>query len=192
MSPTGDDDLELRARLRSLRTDPPPGDFQAALRRRLVAAGPPAPPSAWARIREALGTPRLAWGTAAVAAAVAAYLAVAPALPGRAPAPLEAASPPGAVLPATRVAVVRLNLSADVPVEAARIRVTLPPGLSFWAEDGELAQRSFEWTQALAAGDNEIPIAVRGRDPGRYRIAVDARVGEQRVEDEIWIEVVGG
>ncbi len=55
MSATGDDDLELRARLRALRTDPPPGDFQATLRRRLVAAG------------------------------VAAFVLIAPPRPGRAP-----------------------------------------------------------------------------------------------------------
>jgi hypothetical protein len=186
MSPTGDDDLELLARLRSLRADPPSGDFQASLRRRLVAAGPPPAPSALERLRELLRGPRLAWASAAVATAVAVALAIVPARPGREP------GPPGTRLAATQVAVVRLNLSADVPVDVARIRVTLPPGLVFWAEDGELAQRSFEWTQALAAGDNELPIAVRGREPGRYRIAVDARVGEQRIDDEIWIEVVGG
>ena len=77
-------------------------------------------------------------------------------------------------------------------VEAARIRVSLPAGLSFWSEGRELAQRDFEWTQPLSTGDNEIPIAVRGQRPGRYRIGVETRIGNERIEDEIMIEVTGG
>ena len=37
-----------------------------------------------------------------------------------------------------------------------------------------------------------IPIAVRGQRPGRYRIAVDAHIGGQLVEDEVFLEVTGG
>jgi hypothetical protein len=95
-------------------------------------------------------------------------------------------------LPATKVAVVHVNLSAEVPVESALIRVSVPDGLVFWAEGEELPQRSFEWTQPLRAGDNEIPVAVRGLRPGKYRMTVSAYIGSERVEDEVLLEVVSG
>lgn len=181
-------DQELRRRLAALRTDPPDGDFQASLRRRLLAAGPPADPSLRGRLAQALRPRRLLWPAVGAAAGVAAFLLLA------SPASLRPgpAAPFGTLLPATRVAVVRLNLSADAPVEAARIRVSLPPGLSFWAEGRELAVRDLEWTQPLETGDNEIPIAVKGSQPGRYRIGVDARIGDQRIDDEVLIEVTRG
>ena len=87
---------------------------------------------------------------------------------------------------------VRINLSAEVAVESAHIQVNLPEGLVFWAGGQELPQRSFEWTQPLRAGDNDIPIAVRGTRPGRYRMTLSARIGSQRVEDEVVLEVIDG
>jgi hypothetical protein len=191
-SPSEPDDRDLRARLRALRVDPPEGEFQAALRRRLLEEGPPGPASLRQRVEELLRGPRpLLWpglGAFAGAAAAVALLVLQPwaGPPGAAPAGTVT------LLPATRVAVVRINLAAEVAVEAAHIRVTLPAGLSFWADGRELPQRSFEWTQALRSGDNEMPIAVRGQRPGRYRIAVDARIGGERVEDEILLDVVDG
>ncbi len=191
--PPDGQDHELRRRLAALRIDPPEGDFALALRRRLVEAGPPAPPSWLARLREAVRLPRLLWPAVGVAAGVAAFLILAPASrpPGRVEGGPDTGSP-SAVLATSQVAVVRLNLSADVAVDAARIRITLPPGLSFWSDGQALAQRDFEWTQSLSPGDNEIPIAVRGQRAGRYRIAVDALVGGQRVEDSVLIEVTSG
>ncbi len=186
--PADSQDRELRQRLSALRTELPEGDFQASLRRRLLAAGPPPAPSAWARLAEALRLRRLAWpALAAVAGAAAVLLVSAPSV--RLPAAPAAF---GTALPSTQVAVVRLNLSADGPVDAARIKISLPPGLSFWADGQALAVRQFEWSQPLDAGDNEIPIAVRGQQPGRYRIGVDAQVGGQRIQDEVLIEVTGG
>jgi hypothetical protein len=181
-------DRELRERLAALRTDLPDGDFKAALRQRLVAAGPPVAPTAWGRLAGWFQPRQLFWPALGAAAGVAVFL-----LLGSPVAPPGADSARVATrLPASQVAVVRLTLSADGPVEAARIRVSLPPGLSFWAEGRELAQRDFEWTQALITGDNEIPIAVRGQRPGRYRIGVETRIGGERIEDEIMIEVTGG
>jgi hypothetical protein len=189
-TPADHQDRELRQRLSALRTDPPvDAAFRAALHRRLAEAGPPAEPSRWGRLAEALRTRRLLWPALGAAAGAAAVLLLASPMlrhPDAAPAPF------GTSLRATQVAVVRLNLSADGPVDAAHIRVSLPPGLSFWAEGQELAVRDFEWSQPLEAGDNEIPIAVRGQRPGRYRIGVDARVGGQRIQDEVLIEVTGG
>jgi len=189
MTPRDDrTDEALRERLAALRTELPDDGFQASLRRRLVAAGPPADPSPWARWRERLGAPAVLWPALGAAAGLAVFLLLSP--PG--PAAPDGRTLVATVVPATQVALVRLTLSADAAVDAAHIRVTLPPGLSFWADGEALAQRDFEWTQALAPGDNEIPIAVRGQSPGRYRIAVDARIGGQRVEDEVLIEVTGG
>jgi hypothetical protein len=187
--PGDDQDRELRRRLGALRTDVPDGDFQASLRRRLLAAGPPDGPSRWRRIAEALRPRAVLWPALGAAAGVAAFLLLgSPALRNRG----DAGAPFGTLLATTQVAVVRLTLSADAAVDAAHIRVSLPAGLSFWAEGGEVAARELEWTQPLDAGDNEIPIGVKGRQPGRYRIGVNARIGEQRIEDEVLIEVTRG
>jgi hypothetical protein len=190
--PADHDDRELRRRLAALRTDLPDEGFEAALHRRLVAAGPPEEPSPWRRLAGALRGRWFLWPSLGLASGAALGAAALLLLASPGPRQVGELARVSTRLPSTQVAVVRLTLSADGPVEAARIRVTLPPGLSFWAEGRELAARDFEWTQALAAGDNEIPIAVRGQRPGHYRIGVDARIGGDRVEDEILIEVTGG
>ena len=186
------DDRDLRDRLRTLRVDPPAEPFGGALHRRLVAAGAPDRPGLWQRLWSpgARGSPWVwpAFAGAGVAAMlVFALLRGAPVTPaGR---PMTVAS---AELPATKVAVVRMNLTAEVAVETARIRVSLPDGLVFWADGKELAQRSFEWTQPLHAGDNDIPIAVRGSRPGQYRMTLTASIGNDRIEDDVLIEVIDG
>lgn len=186
MMPGPNDDRDLRERLRSLRVDPEEGDFGAVLRQRLVAAGPPEAASPWHRMKLSAMRRSVLWPVAGLAAGLAVALGVT----------LTRSAPVRAghvtVLPATKVAVVRLNLSTDVAVEGARVRVVLPPELSFWADGAELPQRSFEWVQPLDPGNNEIPIAVRGRQPGRYRIAVTARIGDQIVDEDVMLEVVEG
>jgi hypothetical protein len=173
--------------LRDLRVDPPEGDFASSLHRRLVAAGSPDPLPWWRRLP--IADARVLWPAFGAAAGIAVFLLLG--VLKHAPAP----SPPAATatrLAATQVAVVRVNLSAEVAVESAQIRVNLPEGLVFWAEGEELPQRSFEWTQPLRAGDNEIPVAVRGLKPGKYKMTVSARIGSERVEDEVLLEVVSG
>jgi hypothetical protein len=44
----------------------------------------------------------------------------------------------------------------------------------------------------LHAGDNDIPIAVRGEKPGRYRLTVSTRIGEQHIDEDVVLEVVEG
>lgn len=176
------EDRRLRERLRALRVDPPDDGFSAGLRRKLLAAGPPARAwPAWLSSWRGLLWP--AFGTAA--GALVALALVLRTLGGAVPAPSAR------LLPA-QVAVVRLDLAADRPVDAARVTVSLPPGLVFWANGHDLAERELSWSQPLAAGSNEIPIAVQGRAPGRYRIAVEARIGQDRVQDEIVLEVTRG
>ena len=189
MNNPGESGRDLRDRLRELRVDPPESGFSASLHRRLVAEGAPRTPGIWRRIWPVANAPRLLWPGFALAAGVAAIVAVAYLREHR---PGPSGSAVSADVPATKVAVVRVNLSADVAVESAQIRVSLPEGLVFWADGQALAQRAFEWTQPLRAGDNEIPIAVRGLRPGRYRMTVSARFDGQRVEDEVLLEVVDG
>jgi hypothetical protein len=188
------EDRELRQSLRALRVEPADeGAFSASLHRRLVATGQPEEPSPWRRLRWRLGEQRALWPALGAAAAVLLAVVAGP-WPGAAPGPTRNGNGNGvaASLPATKVAVVRVNLSAEVAVESAEIRVSLPEGLVFWAEGRELAQRSFEWSQPLRAGDNDIPIAVRGLRPGRYRMTVTAQIGDQHVEDHVLLQVVDG
>jgi hypothetical protein len=178
---------EIPTRLRALREDPPDHGFEAALHRKLAEAGVPAPLPFWRRLPEVrLLVPSLAAGFALAAAAVLffGFFRTRPAVHSRDAVETE--------LPATKVAVVRVNLSAEVEVADAQIRVELPEGLAFWSDGEELRQKRFEWTQSLRAGDNEIPIAVRGLRPGRYRMTVSALIGSERVEDEVFLQVVDG
>jgi len=173
-------------RLRALRVDPLDDGFQASLHRRLAAAGPPDAPGLWWRLREALAGRHLLWPAAGAAAFAALLLLALATRPGLLSPPADAR------VPATRVAMVRINLSADVAVASADIRVSLPPGLVFWANGQALPDRSFAWSQPLQAGGNDIPIAVRGERPGRYRMTVVARIGAAQLEHEVTLEVVDG
>ena len=189
--PASDTDPGLEARLRALRVDPPERGFSERLHLRLAAAGQPLPAGPLERLRAALGPrptgrPALALSLSALAAAAALVLALSwPAL----------RRPHGEVavaVPSSQVALVRLRIDADVAVAAADIRVTLPDGLAFWSDGQALADRRIEWTQPLAAGANEIPLAVKGARPGRYRMVVTAQLGRSRVEHEVVLEVTRG
>lgn len=189
---------QIRERLRALRVDPTGDGFASTLRQRLVEAGPPDAPRRWLRPRRATGwVRRWAWPAAGAAAGVAAFFALAVVRDGRAPSGAESGAPAresiaAVAVPSTRVALVRVNLSAEVAVASADLQVTLPPGLVFWSDGNALAQRTFEWRQPLAAGQNEIPIAVRGERPGRYVVKVTARIGSTVVEHEVPLEVTSG
>jgi len=183
----GSEGRDLRDRLRDLRVDAPDEGFEASLHRRLVAAGAPDAPGLWRRFWPSLkAEPRFLWPAFGVAAGFAVFLVL-----GQFSHPHNGGIV-AARLPATKVAVVRVNLTAEVAVESAHIRVSLPEGLYFWADGQELPQHTFEWSQPLHAGDNDIPIAVRGQKPGRYRLTVSTRIGDQRIDDEVLLEVVEG
>lgn len=187
----------LRERLAALRDDAPGPGFQSALHRRLVEAGPPEPGPGWDRVRWLFQhrAPVL-WPSVGLAAGVAAFLVLSalqepPAPPGQA---LDERSlvAPGTQVPVSKVAVIKLDFTVDVAVEQADFQVSLPEGLSFWADGEELPLRSFQWTQPLRAGSNVIPIAVRGAKPGRYRVTAEARAGDQRIEHDVVLEVTDG
>jgi hypothetical protein len=181
---------DLRERLRALRVDPADGGFSTSLHRRLTAAGIPTKPAWWRQSWRLLTERRIVWPALGATVAVATFLllTVLRPAPSRPSAPESVAS--ATRVPTSKVAVVRVNLSADVPVETAHIRVSLPEGLVFWTDGAELPQRSFEWTQPLRSGDNDIPIAVRGLRPGRYTMTVTAQIGTERIEDEVVLDVV--
>jgi hypothetical protein len=171
--------------------DAPDGGFGASLHRRLVAAGAPDAPGFWRRVWPSFkANPRLLWPAFGAAAGLAVFLVLGQL--SEAPSHGHLNGAVATQFPATKVAVVRVNLSAEVAVESAHIRISLPEGLVFWADGQELPQRTFEWTQPLRAGDNDIPIAVRGQKPGKYRMTVSTRIGEERIVDEVMLEVVEG
>ncbi len=188
----------LRERLGALREEPAELGFQASLHRRLVAAGPPEPAPGWDRVRWFFRR-RAAWlwPVMGAVAGVVAFLLMSAVMQPPGPAPMTAGASrpletPGTQVPVSKVAVIKLDFTADVAVEEADFQVSLPEGLSFWADGEELELRSFRWTQALKAGSNVIPIAVRGQKPGRYLVTAHARTGEQRIEHEVVLEVTEG
>lgn len=183
---------EVRERLRTLRVDPPDDDaFAASLHRRLVEAGRPAPLPGWRRLLPTVGWARWAWPLAGAAAGLVVFLSLTT-LRAPEPPPLRAATAGISEVPASKVAVVHLELNADVAVAEADLRITLPDGLVFWNDGEALAARSFEWRQPLAQGKNEFPIAVRGKHPGVYRLRLTAQVGETSVEHDVTLAVVDG
>jgi hypothetical protein len=189
MSDLETDDEGLRGRLQALREEPASFEFQSRLHRRLVEAGPPEPVSGWDRVRGWLrqGAPLL-WPVSGLALGVAVFF-----LLGAPREPKDVASEvPGSSVPASKVAVINLDFSADVAVEQADFQVSLPEGLSFWADGEELPLRSFSWSQSLSAGSNVIPVAVRGHKPGRYVVTARVLMGEQRMDHEVVLEVTDG
>ena len=188
----------LRQRLGALREDPPELGFQAALHRRLVAAGPPEPAPGWDRVRSLLRrrAPVL-WPVVGVAAGVATFLVLSAMQQPAAPAPevaqvLRPIAEPGTLVPVSKVAVIKLDFTADVAVEEADFQVSLPEGLWFFADGEDLPLRSFAWTQPLSAGSNVIPVAVRGYKPGRYLVTAQARAGDHIIEHDVVLEVTEG
>lgn len=187
------EEAALREELRSLRIDPPDGGFSQALHRRLAAAGAPSEPSFWRRLLDSRSAAtRLLWPAFGLAVGLACFFILSSWRPGPTqPAGGDSLAAATAV-PSTKVAVIRINLSAEAEVASAEIRIHLPEGLVFWSDGEALTQRSVGWTQSLAAGNNEIPIAVRGYRPGLYRVRVSAYIGDEWVDDEIPLEVIGG
>ena len=199
-TPSGEEDEEMLRALKDLRVDPPGGhEFGAALHRRLVAAGAPPAPSWTARLREALTRrPALLWPSVGVLCGVLAFVVmgrVRSERPGldRASAPIATGEvAPTYRVPSSKVAVIKLNFAASVDVADVDFEVELPEGLHFWSGGQKLAERVFRWPGELHAGDNLIPIAVRGERPGLFRVKARAVVAGETVEHEILLDVKGG
>lgn len=194
-------EAQLGERLRALAVDPPDHGFRAALHQRLLAEGLPGPVpwseriGGWLRDRR----PWL-WPASGLAAGLAAYvlLLVIHGNPLRSPsishqrALTEAET--GQVLPSYRVptskvAVIKLAFAAEVAVEDVTFEVKLPDGLSFWSDGQRLAERSFRWPGRLDAGENIIPIAVRGDRPGRYPVLATVEIGGRVLQHRVVMDV---
>jgi hypothetical protein len=184
----------------------PEARVRAELHRRLLASGPPRPASLlerWRAISRLLPDLRpAAVGVLAGATTFALLVALRPAgTPRGSDARIQHAAENGAArraaeetvhrIPADKVAVIRLNFTADVAIADVRFEVRLPDGLSFWSGGKPLAERSFRWRGDLAAGDNPLPIAVRGRWPGRYRVVATANLGARQIEHAVVLEMTG-
>jgi hypothetical protein len=94
-------------------------------------------------------------------------------------------------VPSSKVAVIKLNFAAEAAVEDVTFEVALPEGLAFWSRGQRLALRTFRWPGRLEAGDNLIPIAVRGDRPGRFRVRARVETGSGVVEHELVLDVKG-
>ena len=92
-------------------------------------------------------------------------------------------------VPATKVALVKVDFVAAQAIDDVSFEITLPDGLRFVSGGEMLAERSFRFQGKLAAGSNPIPIAVKGPRAGRYKLIAHA-VGQQLdVTEEVLLEV---
>ena len=176
------------ALLRGLRDEPLPEGYTPSLHRALVAAPPPASPSALVRAREWLGLGQRSWATLVSVGALAVVVVL---LVGERTSWRTRGTPAGAAVeaiasgpvvpvfrvPRTKLAVVRVDFVAEEAVEDVEFAIALPEGLHFVSQGQKLTEREFRWRGRLEQGSNAIPIAVRGERAGRYEVAARA-VGE--------------
>jgi hypothetical protein len=196
----------LRKALRGLASDVPDHGFRAALHRRLAAEPAPAAMGfadralAWLRDRRAWVWPMggLATGTAVYVLLVLVHgnpvAAVSPPIAQTAPGPVLVTSGPvlpSFRVPSSKVAVIKLAFAAEVAVEDVTFEVRLPEGLAFWSGGKRLDERTFRWPGRLDAGENLIPIAVRGDRPGRYPVVATVEVGDRVLEHRVVLDVRG-
>ena len=179
---------ELEATVGLLRRaggEPMPEGFSLALHQALVAAGPPK--RSWLDgVRAAIAMRPVTF--AAAAAALAAMLATGGtiALLHRAHAPATVAS---YQVPASKVALVKIDFVAEKAIDDVAFEITLPDGLRFVGGGTELAERTFRFQGKLAAGSNPIPVAVRGPRAGRYKVIAHAIGTAIDVTHEVVLEV---
>lgn len=209
---------EDKPQLEALRVRPD-GDeeFRRALHLRLAEVGDPKPYGLWDRWRDLLGEHTFAAGAfSGLALAAVAFLALRAVSPtevqapmvaevSEAPAGVELAAPETATeemptppvvtppvvatVPAEMVAVVRFEFRSEVEVQDVTFNVSLPDGLHFYSEGELLEERAFEWVAELEEGETQIPVAVRGAEPGRYRVTATALVDGEEIINEVILHV---
>ena len=202
MTPQETDDAKMLEALRGLAVDAPDNGFRAGLHRRL--ADEPAPQTAglldraWAWLCDRRAW---LWPVGGLASGVAAYALLVvvhgnpvgprPSVQGG---PVVVASGPvlpSFQVPSSKVAVIKLAFAAEVAVEDVTFEVTLPEGLAFWSSGKRLDERTFRWPGRLEAGENLIPIAVRGDRPGHYPVVATVEVGGRVLEHRVVLDVQG-
>jgi len=105
--------------------------------------------------------------------------------------PALAASAEVFVVPVGKVAMVQLHFAVERDVDEAEFSVFLPEGLAFFSDGEALPERSFHWSAPLARGDNRVPVAVFGAQPGKHRLAATATIAGEVVVHEIVLDVQG-
>jgi hypothetical protein len=174
--------------------EPVPDDFSRSLHRKLVTEPAPVRPGALQRLRDAVtewlsARPmRGAFVGAAIAAAAIGTPLVLRHRVSHAPV-LAGEVPPIFMVPREKVAVVRIDFHAEVAIEDVEFAIKLPEGLHFVSEGRELPDREFRWRGRLEAGSNPIPVAVRGRRPGRYTLAAHAVGPDVATQHNVVLEV---
>ena len=165
-------------------SEPLPDGFSRALHQALVAAGPPRR-SFFDAVRAAIAMRPMTF--AASAAALAALVSVGGtlALTRHAP-PMQAIA---YRVPESKLALVKVDFVAEKEVADVDFEITLPDGLRFVSGGQQLAERSFRFQGALRAGDNPIPIAVKGPRAGRYKVIAHAVGPSLDVTQEVVLEV---
>lgn len=174
-----------------------PSDFQAQLHERLLLEPPPkislVTRLAWMLEPLGLDSGRRLWACAAVGA-VLVLLSVGTRLHFQKPqttvfVPEEhlAAS---FRIPTQRIVVVQLDFVADALVEDVEFQVSLPRELEFVDGGQPVRDKQIFWRGSLSAGSNPIPVAVRGLQPGRFRLQALARGKQVTVTHEVLLEVV--
>lgn len=165
--------------------EPLPDGFQLALHQALVAAGPPR--RSWLDgLRALLRSRPLAF--AATAAALAAMISAGGTLAVVRHARRGAQATVYKV-PESKVALVKIDFVAEQPIDDVAFEITLPDGLRFVSGGQELAERTFRFEGKLAAGDNPIPVAVKGPRAGRYKVIAHAIGASLDVTQEVVLEV---
>jgi hypothetical protein len=197
------EEAEMLRALKELRVDPPGGDaFASSLHLRLAQAGAPPAPSWLARLRAGLSRhPAVLWPAVGALCGVLAFVGLGrlnrgPIATAHGERPAEVVAngevAPTYRVPSSKVAVIKLNFAATVDVADVDFEVELPEGLAFWSGGQKLKERVFRWPGELRAGDNLIPVVVRGERPGLYRVKARALVAGELVQHEVLLDVQGG
>ena len=171
--------------LRRAGSEPLPDGFALSLHQALVAAGPPE--RRWLdRVRQAIAMRPMTF--AACAASLAAVVSVGATLKFSHRQP-TAAQAIAYRVPESKVALVKIDFVAEKNIDDVAFEITLPDGLRFVSGGQQLAERSFRFSGKLAAGDNSIPVAVKGPRAGRYKVIAHAIGPSLDVTQEVVLEV---
>jgi anti-sigma factor RsiW len=181
---------ELEATIGLMRragSEPLPDGFALSLHQALVAAGPPER-TFMDRVRAAIAMRPMTF--AACAAALAAIVSVGTTLKfSRHPVGTTPAQAIAYRVPESKVALVKIDFVAEKNIDDVAFEITLPDGLRFVSGGQQLAERTFRFQGKLSAGDNPIPIAVKGPRAGRFKVIAHAIGPALDITQEVVLEV---
>jgi hypothetical protein len=166
-------------------TEALPEGYALSLRQALVEAGPPR--RRWLDGLRAIMAARRRSLTAALALTAVIVIA-GTRLVGRRT-PLRTAATLAYRVPASKVALVKVDFVAEEAIDGVAFEITLPDGLRFVSGGRELAERTFRFEGKLVAGSNPLPIAVKGPRPGRYSLIAHAIGPSLDVTQQVTLEV---